>query len=385
MFEALAALIKGLYPNENPVPLHAPRMLGAEKSYLNQCIDSTFVSYVGPLVKQFEERIAKFTGASYAVATASGTSALHLALLLAGVRPGDEVILPSLTFVAAANAVSYCGAHCIFLDVDESSLGIAPERLESFLRDHSVLSPGGECLNRQSGRRISVCMPVHILGHPARTSDILSICQKYHLQMIEDASEALGSYESGRHCGTLGNLGVLSFNGNKVLTTGGGGMILTNDSHLAMRATHLSTTAKRPHSYKFFHDEVGFNYRMPNLNAALGCAQAEKLEQALSNKRETAEMYRRFFNEHDVRFVGEREGCTSNFWLNAIMLKSEGERDELLEYGNANGIQMRPMWEALHSLPMYRSCQRDSLEVTTDIVARTVCLPSSVRVEGRRV
>ncbi len=296
MFKEIVSFIKSLYPDENPVPLHAPRFNGNEKKYLVECIDTTFVSYVGEYVKLLEEHIRNFTGARYAVATVNGTEALHLALILAGVKPGDEVLTQAMTFVATANAIAYCQAHPVFLDVERSTLGLDPEKLEDFLELNGVVKPDGFCYNRVTGRRISAGVPMHTFGHPARIDQIVDICRKHHLAVVEDSAEALGSFYKRQHAGTFGDFGILSFNGNKPVTAGGGGMIITNNESLGFQAKHISTTAKLPHPWEFIHDRVGYNSRMPNINAAVGCAQMEKLPQVIENKRQTAQLYKEFFD-----------------------------------------------------------------------------------------
>lgn len=294
MFEEIVCFIKSLYPDEDPVPLHAPRFNGNEKKYLVDCIDTTFVSYVGEYVRLFEEHIRDFTGARYAIATVNGTEALHLALILAGVKPGDEVLTQALTFVATANAITYCHAYPVFLDVERSTMGLDPEKLEAFLKENSVEKTDGFCYNRLTGQRISACVPMHTFGHPVKIDRVVEICHKYHVAVVEDAAEALGSFYKGRHAGTFGDLGILSFNGNKPVTAGGGGMIITNLESHGNQAKHLSTTAKLPHTWEFIHDQVGYNFRMPNINAAVGCAQMEKFPQVLENKRQTATLYKDF-------------------------------------------------------------------------------------------
>jgi perosamine synthetase len=294
MFEKIVSFIKSLYPTENPVPLHAPRFSGNEKKYLIDCIDTTYVSYVGQYVSRFEDEVRQLTGAKYAIAVSTGTAALHIALLLAEVAPGDEVITQPLTFVATANAIAYCGAQPVFVDVERATLGLDPEKLNDFLLSNSILKSDGKCYNKTTGSKIAACVPMHTFGHPVRIHEITEICQKYNIPVIEDAAEALGSYYKEQHAGTFGDISILSFNGNKPVTTGGGGMIITNDEALAAKGKHLTTTAKVAHPWEFFHDEVGYNYRMPNINAAVGCAQMECFAGVLENKRATAQMYNRF-------------------------------------------------------------------------------------------
>ncbi|HCX90135.1 MAG: aminotransferase DegT [Deltaproteobacteria bacterium CG_4_8_14_3_um_filter_43_13] len=380
IFARIIKFIKALYPAENPVPLHAPRFTGNEKKYLIDCIDTTYVSYVGEYVGRFEDAMRQFTGAKYAVAVSSGTAALHVALLLAEVAPGDEVITQPLTFVATANAISYCSAQPIFVDVERSTLGLDPEILNDFLLNNGILKSDGRCYNKITGKKIAACVPMHTLGHPVRIDQIIEICQRYHIPVVEDAAEALGSFYQGQHGGTFGELGILSFNGNKPVTTGGGGMIITNDETLAANAKHLTTTAKKPHPWEFFHDEVGYNYRMPNINAAVGCAQMECFTGVLENKRATAQMYNQFFQEIGIPFITEPANARSNYWLNTIVLKDRQERDEFLGYATAKGIQARPVWTLMTYLPMYRACQSASIETAQWLEDRLVNIPSSMRV-----
>jgi perosamine synthetase len=380
MFEKIVSFIKSLYPTENPVPLHAPRFSGNEKKYLMDCIDTTYVSYVGEYVSRFEDEIRQYTGAKHAVAVCSGTAALHVSLLLAEVAPGDEVITQPLTFVATANAVSYCGAQPVFADVERSTMGLDPDKLNDFLLINSILKSDGRCYNKITGRKIAACVPMHTLGHPVRIDQITEICQRYHIPVVEDAAEALGSLYQGRHAGTFGDMGILSFNGNKPVTTGGGGMILTNDEALAAKAKHLTTTAKQPHPWKFVHDDIGYNYRLPNINAAVGCAQLECFAGVLENKRITAQMYNQFFQEIGIPFIKEPAHARSNYWLNAIVLKDRQERDRFLAHATARGIQARPVWTLMPHLPMYCHCQSASIETAQWLEDRLINIPSSVRI-----
>ena len=379
MFEKIVSFIKSLYPTENPVPLHAPRFSGNEKKYLIDCIDTTYVSYVGQYVSRFEDEVRQLTGAKYAIAVSTGTAALHVALLLAEVAQGDEVITQHLTFIATANAISYCSAQPVFVDVERATLGLDPEKLNDFLTNNGILKSNGRCYNKTTGRKIAACLPMHTFGHPVRIDQIIEICEKYHIPVIEDAAEALGSFYKGQHTGTFGELGILSFNGNKPVTTGGGGMIITNDETLAVKAKHLSTTAKKPHPWEFFHEEVGYNYRMPNINAAVGCAQMECFAGVLENKRATAQMYNQFFQEIGMPFITEPVHSRSNYWLSTIVLKDRQERDQFLVYATENGIQARPVWTLMSNLPMYRHCQCASVETAQWLEDRLVNIPSSVR------
>ena len=379
MFDEIISFIKNLYPGEIPVPLHAPRFMGNEKKYLLDCIDSTYVSYVGKYVSQFEEKIQKFTGSGYAVAVVNGTEALHLALLLAGVKIEDEVITQPLTFVATVNAISYCGAFPIFVDVEESTLGLNPEALADFLETHADLKEDGNCYNKKTEKKISACVPMHTFGHPCRIDHIVAICKKYHIPVVEDAAEALGSFYKGQHAGTFGHIGIFSFNGNKPVTTGGGGIILTNSQSIAQKARHLSTTAKVPHRWEFNHDQVGYNCRMPNINAAIGCAQMENFPLILQDKRDTARAYSDYFKTIDISFVTEPVEAKSNYWLNAIILKNKTERNEFIQYANESGVQVRPVWTLMNHLPMFNHCQCGPLDVANWLEDRVVNLPSSIK------
>jgi aminotransferase in exopolysaccharide biosynthesis len=379
MFEKTVNFIKSLYPAENPVPLHAPRFSGNEKKYLMDCIDTTYVSYVGQYVCLFEDEIRQLTGAKHAIAVSTGTAALHIALLLAGVAPGDEVITQPLTFVATANAIAYCGAQPVFVDVERSTLGLDPEKLDDFLVNNGIVKSDGRCYNKATGRKIAACVPMHTFGHPVRIEQIIEICQRYRIPVVEDAAEALGSLYKGQHAGTFGDMGILSFNGNKPVTTGGGGMIITNDAALAAKAMHLTTTAKQPHPWEFIHDDVGYNYRLPNINAAVGCAQMECFAGVLANKRATAQMYQQFFQEIGLPFVAEPAHARSNYWLNTIVLKDRPERERFLAYATGRGVQTRPVWTLMTHLPMYRQCQSTPLETAQWLEDRLVSIPSSVR------
>lgn len=380
MFKKITDFIKSLYPGESPVPLHAPRFLGNEKKYLLDCIDSTFVSYVGQYVSCFEDEIRQFTGARYSVAVSTGTAALHISLLLADVTPDTEVITQPLTFVATANAISYCGAHPVFVDVEKSTLGLDPDKLSEFLAEYAIIKSDERCYNKKTGCMITACVPMHTLGHPVRIDQIIEICAKYHIPVVEDAAEALGSFYKGQHAGTFGLFGILSFNGNKPVTTGGGGMIITNDETLAAKAKHLTTTAKKPHPWEFVHDMVGYNYRMPNINAAVGCAQMERFADVLENKRATAHKYKNFFDEIGVSFFVESADSQSNYWLNSIIVKNRQERDRFLAYAADNGVQARPVWTLMNKLPMFSDFQGEHIETAQWLEDRLVNIPSSVRI-----
>ncbi len=378
MFETLFSLIRSQYP-QTPIPLHEPRFGGREQDYLNECLASTMVSSVGAFVGRFEEAIASFTGSRHAIAVVNGTQALFVALQLAGVEPGSEVLTQPLTFVATANAISYCGAIPHFLDIDADTLGLSPAALEDFLARETDLR-SGKRINRATGRTLSACLPMHSCGHPCRIDEIQEICQRFDLPLVEDAAESLGSTCRERHTGTFGRLGVLSFNGNKIITTGGGGMILTDDEPLAQRARHLTTTAKLAHPYEFIHDAIGYNFRMPNINAALGLAQIEQLPAFLADKRSLAADYRRACADLPLTFVDEPAACRSNFWLNTLLFDDQQQKDAFLAQANANGIQARSLWRPMHLLEIYRDCPAGNLDTSENIYRRAVNIPSSVRV-----
>ena len=374
--ESVVDLVRGIY-GEGFIPLHRPILGQREKEYLAQCIDSNFVSSVGELVADFEAAICRFTGAGFAVATVNGTAALHVALQVAGVRRDDEVISQAVTFVATCNALSYAGARPVFVDVDEDTLSLSPDALRAFLKANAQ-SRDGVVWNRRTGRRIAACVPMHTFGFPARIAEIVAVCDEFEIPVVEDAAESLGSWVGGRHTGTFGRMATLSFNGNKITTTGGGGMVITDDADVASRVKHLTTTAKVPHPYEFVHDVLGYNYRLPNLNAALGCAQMERLPLMLNAKSDVAASYRDFFSGTNVRVVDGLRGADPNYWLNTIVLDSRRDRDEFLLHTNAEGVMTRPMWALMSGLPMYAGCQNDGLAVSRWLEDRVVNLPSSV-------
>lgn len=363
--------------DEDFVPLHRPVFEGMERQYLVDCIDSNFVSSVGAQVTEFEQRVADFVGAEYAVATVNGTAALHIALDLAGVKPDEEVITQALTFVATCNATRYCDAWPVFIDVDRDSLGMSSSSLRTFLEKFAE-KRGNGVFNRSSGRRLAACVPMHTFGMPCRIEEIVAVCKEFGIPVVEDAAESLGSYVGDKHTGTLGVLGTFSFNGNKVITTGGGGMIVTNDKALAVRAKHITTTAKLPHSWEFVHDEVAYNYRMPNLNAALGCAQMERLPEMLEAKAEMAHRYAQFLENSPVQLVAPRGGTQPNYWLNTLLLKNRVERDAFLKFTNDRNIMTRPVWRLMHRLDMFKGCQHDGLGNSIWLADRLVNIPSSV-------
>lgn len=375
-FSQVVAFVRSIYGSDQ-IPLHRPVFDGNEKRYLADCIDSNFVSSVGAKVTEFEQQIAAFTGSRFAIATVNGTAALHAALRLVGVRQDDEVISQALSFIATCNALSYTGAYPVFVDVDLDTMGMSPEALLRFLTTYAE-KRDGSVWNKSSGRRIAACVPMHTFGLPCRIEEIGAICAEWGIALVEDTAESLGSYVGGRHTGTFGVFGTLSFNGNKIITTGGGGMIITDDEALAKRAKHITTTAKIPHPYEFVHDEVGYNYRLPNLNAALGCAQMERLPWMLDVKREIAAKYRAFFAEHGVTMAAPLAGTTANHWLNAIVLADKDERDAFLTFANQQGVMMRPIWRLMSELKMFKHCQHDGLENSRWLEERVVNVPSSV-------
>jgi len=362
------------------IPLHEPRFWGNEKKYLNECIESTFVSSVGKFVDLFEQKIADYTGAKHAVAAVNGTAALHIALILSEVKANDEVITQPLTFIATANAITYTGAKPVFVDVDKDTLGLSPEKLEDFLKNYTYLVEDNEGIhsyNLISHKRIKACIPMHTFGHPVKIVRIKQICEEYHIELIEDAAESLGSFYKGQHTGTFGRLAILSFNGNKTITTGGGGMILTDDEKLAKLAKHLTTQAKVPHKWEYVHDYIGYNYRLTNLAAALGVAQLEQLPGFIKSKRKLAEKYQEFFNKLNIEFIREPEDAKSNYWLNAVILKNRAERDAFLKYTNESGVMTRPAWQLMNKLEMFKNCQIGDLSNAEWLVERVVNIPSS--------
>ena len=370
--------IKSIYGKSKFIPLHEPMFIGNEKKYLNECIKSTFVSSVGKFVDKFEYRIAKYTNSNYAIATTNGTSAIHIALILANVDYNCEVITQSLNFVASSNAIRYCNATPIFIDVDRDTMGLSPVALKIFLKNNTIIK-NKKCINNKNGKVIRACIPMHSYGHPCRIKEIKKICDQYHIFLIEDAAESLGSYYKNKHTGTFAKLGVISFNGNKIITAGGGGCIITNDKILAKKAKHLTTTAKVSHKWEFDHDVIGYNYRMPNLNAALLIAQLEKLNKFVVNKRKLANEYDIFFKRIGVNFFKEPKNSKSNYWLNSIILKDKNQRDKFLEETNSKKIMTRPIWKLMNRLPMFKNFECDDLKNSKWLYERVVNIPSSVK------
>lgn len=379
MFEKTIDFVRATFNTTEFLPLQEPRFVGNEKKYLNECIDSTFVSSVGKFVDRFEESIAEYTGAKYAIATVNGTSALHISLLLAGVEPDDEVITQPLTFIATCNAIDYCDAKPIFVDVDRDTMGLSSKVLKKFLEENTIVKDA-KCINKTTGKTIKACVPMHTFGHPCKIDEIKEICDAYNIVLVEDAAESLGSLYKGKHTGTFGKIGAISFNGNKIITSGGGGCIITDDEDLAKKAKHMTTTAKIPHRWEFAHDMVGYNYRMPNLNAALLVAQLENLDKFLANKRELAMIYKDFFAAEKISFVLEPDGCVSNYWLNAVILKDRAQRESFLEETNASGVMTRPIWVLMNKLEMFKESQCTDLENAAWLEERVVNIPSTVRV-----
>lgn len=379
MYKVFADFVRELYGSQDLIPLHAPCFQGNEKRYLEEAIDSTFVSSVGAFVNQFEESVATYTGASYAISTVNGTAALQVALQLAGVKPGDEVITQSLTFVATSNAIRYCQATPVFVDVDRTMLGLSPSSMQQFLDEYCEMRDDGHCWNKTTNRRITACLPMHTFGFPAALDEIKKVCDQHEIALVEDAAESLGSIYKQKHTGLTGITAAISFNGNKIITTGGGGMILTNDEALENRAKHITTTAKVSHQWDLEHDEIGYNYRLPNLNAALGVAQMELLPEYLVNKRETAKAYQQWGVQHGVQFMQELKGTRANYWLNTMMVESRSDRDALLKQSNADGVMTRPCWTPMHRLEINQDCQAAEMPNTDWLFDRLVNVPSSVR------
>ncbi len=371
---------------EDPVALHEPEFSGNEWKYVKECLDSSFVSSVGKFVDRFEAQIAEYTGAKHAVAVVNGTAALHIALSLAGVERDDEVLLPTLTFAATANAVAYCGALPHFVDSEERTLGMAPGPMREYLGQITEIR-SGKCVNRETGRVIRAIVPMHTFGHPVDVDGVMKLASDFKLALVEDAAESLGSTYNGRQMGTFGALGTLSFNGNKTITTGGGGAIITNDAELGRRAKHITTTAKVKHRWEYSHDAVGYNYRMPNINAALGCAQLEQLPGFIAEKRHLFELYANAFaGIPSTRIFRESEGCRSNYWLQTLLLDPgvEAQRDSILSATNDAGLMTRPTWTLMHRLPHFKNSPRMDLCVAEALDRRLINLPSSAKLGAER-
>lgn len=370
--------IKELYGNKEFTPLHEPHFSGNEKKYVLDTIDSTFVSSVGKYVDRFEALMREYTGAKHAIAVVNGTAALHMGLLLSGVKRDDLVITQALSFIATCNAISYIGAEPAFVDINSKTLGMSASALTEFLSN--VELKDGKPIHKPTGKRIGACVPMHTFGFPAEIDVIVDLCSKFNIPVIEDAAESIGSKYKGKNTGTFGLIGTYSFNGNKTITCGGGGIIVTDDDELGKLAKHLTTQAKVPHRWEYVHDHIGYNYRCPNLNSALACAQLEQLETFIENKRETAGLYKKFFSEIDhLSFVEEPKNSRSNCWINAVLLKNKNERELFLQETNKNGVMTRPVWTLMHKLDMFKHCFHDGLATSVDIESRLVNIPSSVR------
>lgn len=383
MFDSLIKFVRDEYATNDFIPLHAPIFNGRERDYVVETIESTYVSSVGAFVDRFEKDMASYTGSPRATATVNGTAALHTALVLAEVKEGDLVLTQALTFVATCNAIAYCGAMPVFIDVDLHTLGFSPSAMSAWLQEHAYLDDSGLCRNKTTHQVIRACLPMHTFGHPVDIDHLVEVCRLWNITLVEDAAESLGSLYKGQHTGTFGALGVLSFNGNKIITTGGGGAILSNET-LGVKAKHLTTTAKQPHPYEYVHDELGFNYRLPNLNAALGCAQLEQIDTFVSAKRELASRYASLLANSELTFFKEPPECRSNYWLNTVICESVERRDALLKATNDKGVMTRPIWKLMCHLPLYNKCIKGDLTNSLWLEARVVNLPSSVLPEFQR-
>lgn len=377
-FKSSITFIKELFDAKDFIPLHVPTFSGKEKEYVNQTIDSTFVSSVGAFVDQFEHSMAQISKTQKAVAVVNGTAGLQIALKLAGVSSGDEVITQALTFVATANAIAYNNAFPVFIDVDLDTMGLSPQAVEAFLAEFGEIRENS-CYNKKTGRKIAACVPMHTFGFPVHLDELMAVCTKWNIPIVEDAAESLGSEYKGKPTGSFGQLGVFSFNGNKIVTCGGGGAIVTNDQLLGEKGKYLTTTAKIPHPYEYVHDELGYNYRMPNLNAALACAQLEQLDHFVANKRATALAYDAFFKTKGIKFRNENPDTKANYWLMCVELENKKDRELFLKETNENKVMTRPIWQLMFRLPMYADCQRDAQINALFLEERIVNIPSSVR------
>ena len=378
LFEEFIKFVQELYGTTDFIPLHAPQFRGNEKKYLLEIIDSTYVSSVGKFVNQFEKKVTEYTGAKHAIATVNGTAAIHVALKLAGVDDNSEVITQSLTFVATINAIRYCGAKPLFIDSDRTTLGLSAESLSEFLEQNAEIRDDGLCWNKTTNRKFSACLPMHTFGFPVELDKIKIVCDKYKITLVEDAAESLGSFYKQKHTGTIGEFSVLSFNGNKIITTGGGGMILTNNDQLAKRAKHITKTAKVEHQWNFSHDEIGYNYRLPNLNSALGVAQMELLPTFIKNKREIALQYQKWGKDHGLDFIKESSNVKANYWLNVLIMQDSLQRDQFLKATNFKNVMTRPVWTPMHRLGINQDCQHGNMSNTEWLADRVINVPSSV-------
>lgn len=374
----LVRFVRAQFGEDGFIPLHAPQFGELERTAVLESLESGMVSSVGQHVREFEDAVARYTGASYAVATVNGTAALQTALRVAGVQASDEVITQTVTFVATCNAIRYLDAEPVLMDIEQETLGLCPNTLEAWLEANAALDDAGHCRNRHTGRVVRACMPMHNLGHPARIGRIAEVCKRWRLTLVEDTAESLGSFSNGQHTGRVGRVAAISFNGNKIITTGGGGMLITDDEVLASRAKHLTTTAKQPHPWLYVHDELGYNYRLPAINAALGCAQMQRLPDYVDRKRALADRYGEWFDKGDHVFFREPPGARSNYWFNSFFAHDREQRDRVLEATNHAGVMTRPVWTPMHTLPLYQSCQRSPMPVADRVEARLVNIPSSV-------
>lgn len=378
MYKKIIEFIREIYQTDQFIPLHEPRFLGNEERYILDCLKSTYVSSVGAYVDRFEQMVCEFTGAKYGIATVNGTAALHMALVLAGVKSKELVITQPLTFVATCNAIAYARAEPVFVDIDTATLGMSPDSLEKFLDQECFIDLEGHTIHRKSQKRIAACVPMHTFGHPVQIDKIFELCKIFNIPLVEDAAESLGSFYKNQHTGTFGLLGILSFNGNKTVTCGGGGMILTNNERLAKLAKHLTTTAKVPHTWEYDHDQIGYNYRLPNLNAALACAQMEQLPRFVENKRELADLYHNFFTDTNITTIKETAFSKANYWLNAILFPDKRERNAFLRYTNKHQVMTRPVWNLMYNLAMFKNCIKFENENANYLMERVVNIPSSV-------
>tara|TARA_B110000003_G_C16633376_1_gene527490 strand:- start:798 stop:1940 length:1143 start_codon:yes stop_codon:yes gene_type:complete len=378
-FKEINSFIKDLYPNNKFIPLHEPRFIGNEKKYLSEVIDSTFVSSVGKYVDELENKFSEFSNTEKSVAVVNGTSALQVALRLVGVEQGDEVLTQALTFIATSNAIIYNGASPIFLDVDLDTMGLSPKAVEKFLNQNCEINDDF-CFNKLTKRRISACVPMHTFGFPVHMKELIEVCKRWKIPIVEDSAESLGSYYNGKLTGTIGDVGVYSLNGNKIITSGGGGIIVSKNKKLCEKAKFLTTTAKKPHPYDYVHDEIGYNFRMPNLNAALALAQFENLSNYLENKRELAKIYQTFFEKIGLKFRTENNNTKSNYWLMTIELKNKKERDLFLKETNNNNVMSRPIWNLNYKTNPYSKYYRDEQKNALFLEQRIINIPSSVRI-----
>jgi len=373
----LIKLVQELYQTKEFIPLHAPTFGGNEKKYMNNTLDSTFVSSVGKYVDQFEQQIEAYTGTTKAIATVNGTAALHTALYMAGVKSGDLVVTQALTFVATCNTLYHMGAEPVFVDVSKISLGLCPKALDSYLEDNAFINNDGLSQHKMTQQIFRAVVPMHTFGHPVELDELMAVCSKWNITLVEDAAESLGSFYKGQHTGTFGDFSAVSFNGNKIITTGGGGMVLCKNFEDGIHTKHITTTAKVPHPYEFFHDEPGFNYRLPNLNAALGCAQMEVLPSFIKKKRTLAMKYQGLFKNSDFKFIAEPRYAQSNYWLNSIICPDVATRETFIKETNDNGVMTRPIWTLMHKLPMFENAKRGNLPVSEWIESCLVNIPSS--------